>query len=130
LTTRYVAAFVDLRDDGTQEVVVYITGREWCGSGGCVMIVLAPMGSSYKVIAETTITKLPIRVLSTKSHGWHDIAVRVQGGGILHPYEAKLSFDGRKYPGNPSVPPAKRLTQRVTGPEVISLTAEGNLLYR
>jgi hypothetical protein len=32
LTTRYVAAFVDLKDDGMQEVIVYVTGRNCCAA--------------------------------------------------------------------------------------------------
>ena len=99
-TTRYCIAFVDLKDDGINEIIVYISGRSWCGSGGCMTFVLAPQGSSYKVVAHLTITRLPIRVLKTKSNGWHDITVQMQGGGIVNAYEAKLSFNGRTYPSN------------------------------
>jgi hypothetical protein len=68
-TTRFVIAFVDLKDDGTQEVIVYVTGRNWCGSGGYSMYVLLPRGASYEFVAKTTITRPPIRVLASKSHG-------------------------------------------------------------
>jgi hypothetical protein len=121
--TRYSAALTDLKDDGTEELIVYITGRAQCGSGGCRMLILAPEGNSYRVIAETTITRPPIRVLATKSNGWHDIAVRVQGGGILHPYEVRLSFDGKTYPSNPTRSPARRLTEKVDGKVVVPVTA-------
>jgi hypothetical protein len=127
-TTRYVSAFVDLKDDGTQEVIVYITGRNWCGSGGCNMLILAPQSSTYKVLTKTTITQPPIRVLTTKSNGWHDIAVRVEGGGIIG-HDAKLSFDGRKYPSNPSVPPAIRVSEEAAGKVVISVETEGQPLF-
>lgn len=131
-TIRYLSAFVDLRDDGAQEVIVYVTGRGWCGSGGCDMWILAPEGSSYKVVTHTTITQLPIRVLATKSHGWHDLGVWVQGGGIQPGYEAKLSFDGKTYPSNPSMPPAVPLTKKVPGRvavPVTALTGGGKPLY-
>ena len=62
-STRYAAAFVDLKDDGKQEVIVYLIGPNWCGSGGCSALILAPLGESYKVITRTTVTQLPIRVL-------------------------------------------------------------------
>ena len=49
-TTRYSAAFVDLNDDGTSEALVYLSGPEWCGSGGCSLLILRPDGQSWKVI--------------------------------------------------------------------------------
>jgi len=51
---------------------------------------LGSEGTSFKIIAETTITRLPIRVLATKSNGWHDITIMVAGGGIQPGYEAVL----------------------------------------
>jgi hypothetical protein len=128
-SAEYRASFVDLKDDGTQEVIVYVSGRDSCGSGGCSALVLAPQGSSYRVVTELTITRLPIRVLSTKSHGWRDISVRVQGGGIIEPYDAKLMFDGTTYPDNPSVPPAQKITNNVKGQDVISSATKGIRLY-
>ena len=129
-TTQFIPAFVDLKGDGTQEVIVYVTGRNWCGSGGCTTLVLAPKGSSFKVVTKIFITRPPIRVLTTKSHGWYDIAVRMQGGGIIHPIEGKLSFNGRTYPISPDMPSARRLKEKVAGEVVIPLEAEGKPLYQ
>jgi hypothetical protein len=42
--TRFTSALVDLKDDGTKELIVYVSGRGWCGSGGRVMLILAPNG--------------------------------------------------------------------------------------
>lgn len=124
----YFPAFVDLRDDGTQEVIVSFMDLH-CGSSGCPVLILAPKGSSYKVVTYITFARLPIRVLETKSNGWHDISVRVQGGGIQPGYEAKLSFDGKSYPSNPSMPPAQRVIGKVEGKVVVPLTTEGTPLY-
>jgi hypothetical protein len=128
-STRYAAAFVDLKDDGTQEVIVYLIGHSWCGSGGCSSLILAAKGSSFKVITKTTVTQLPIRVLFTKTNGWHDLGVEVGGGGIQPGYEAKLRFNGKKYPSNPSVPPAQRLRKKAEGKVVISAETKGTPLY-
>ncbi|MGO9084177.1 MAG: YybH family protein [Candidatus Sulfotelmatobacter sp.] len=62
----------------------------------------------------------PIRVLETKTNGWHDLSVVVAGGGVLSAYEAKLSFDGTTYPTNPSTPPATRLLETAPGKVVIA----------
>jgi hypothetical protein len=124
-TTRYSAAFVhlkddDLKDDGRAQVIVYLLSPDWCGSGGCSVLILAPAGESYKIVTRTTITRPPIRVLSTKTNGWHDLGVGVGGGGILRGYEARLRFNGKKYPSNPTVPPAQRLQKNAEGKVVIS----------
>ncbi len=116
---RYFDAFVDLNGDGKLEAIVYLTGRNWCGSGGCTMLLLKPKGSSFAVITRVTIVRPPIRVLNSTSNGWHNLAVWVPGGGIDPGYEAELRFDGKTYPTNPSVPPARRLTRRATGERVI-----------
>src|SRR5438132_11504434 len=59
-TTRYNSALVDLRDDGAPEFIVYLTGRSWCGSGGCTMLILRPEGQSYNVLTKITIVRPPI----------------------------------------------------------------------
>ena len=118
--TRYSAAWINLTDDKTPEAIVYVTGRGWCGTGGCITLILAPENASYRLVTKITITRTPIRVFVTKSHGWHDLGVWVQGGGIEPGYEAKLSFNGKKYSSNPSVPPAKPLTRETPGEVVIS----------
>jgi len=132
-TTRYFDANVDLNDDGKQEIIVYIMGRRSCGSGGCNTLVLAREGSSYRVVTNITISRPPIRALSKLSHGWRSLTVWVQGGGILPGYEAELPFDGTSYPSNPSVLPARRLTQGVSGeivlPESTNDIRNGKPLY-
>ena len=127
--TRYLSAFVELNNNGKQDIIVYLTGQDWCGSGGCTTLVLEAEQSSYKVIARITITRPPIRVLTRESKGWHDLGVWVQGGGIRRGYEADLSFDGQTYPSNPSTLPAQRLAEAPLGEIVISKNEEGTLLY-
>jgi hypothetical protein len=127
--TYYQSAFVDLKDNGTLDAVVYLTGNGWCGSGGCTTLILSPKNSSYDVVARITVTRLPIRVLSTKSNAWHDIAVRVQGGGVIRAYDAELRFNGQTYPNNPTVPPAVRLRKEPEGKVVVPFGAAGSPLY-
>jgi hypothetical protein len=106
-TTRYLDAFVDLDGDKKDEVVVYLIGACWCGSGGCTTLVLAPEASTYRLVSEISITRPPIRVLKRVSRGWRSLGVWVQGGGIQPGYEAVLRFDGSTYPRNPSTAPTQ-----------------------
>ena len=123
-TTLYSHAFVDLNGDGKDEAIVYLTGRGWCGSGGCNMLVLTQEGDTWRLVTSITTTWPPIRVLASRSHGWRDISVWVRGGGIRPGYEAELSFDGETYATNPSVPPARPLAAKVDG-KVVILSPEG-----
>lgn len=114
--TRYAVALADLNDDGKPEAMVYAMegsdgdrGSDYCGSGGCELYVLSLAPGGYRVVTDIGLTRPPIRLLPTKAHGWHDLAVFVAGGGIIPGYEARLRFNGRSYPENPTVPPATRL---------------------
>ncbi|MFL5295282.1 MAG: hypothetical protein ACJ798_02760, partial [Phenylobacterium sp.] len=106
-------AWADLNGDGRPEALVYVSGRAWCGSGGCELYVLERTGSGFRQRGQVSISKQPIGVLSTRSHGWRDLSVFVSGGGVLQGYSVALPFDGTKYAENPSVPPARPLDSSV-----------------
>ena len=114
--TRYSVTLIDLNGDGHSEALIYAMATsngggqpDLCGSGGCDLYVLSLSKAGYRQVTNTTITQLPIRVMPSVSHGWHDLSVQVAGGGIIPGYEARLRFDGHSYPSNPSEPPAIRL---------------------
>jgi hypothetical protein len=128
-STRYLAVFRDLNGDGVPEAIVYLIGQQWCGSGGCHLFILQKNGGSWKTVTSMTITNPPIRVLDRKWNGWHSLGVRVQGGGIQPGYEAALRFNGKTYPKNPSVPPARRAAGDVAGEVVIKDADKPKLLW-
>jgi hypothetical protein len=107
-TARIAVCTVNTIDGKPEEDIVYVSGRDWCGSGGCTMLILQSNESAIEVLGRVTIVQLPIRLLPSQNYGHPDIGVSVQGGGILRGYEAVLSFDGESYPSNPSVPPARK----------------------
>ena len=117
-STRYLSAFRDLNDDGIPEAIVYLMGQ-WCGSGGCNLYILQKGAGSWKIVTSMTITNPPIRVLDRKWNGWHSLGVWVRGGGIQPGYEAELRFNGKTYPKNPSVAPARRAAKNLAGEVVI-----------
>ena len=93
------------------------------------MLVLKRVSDSWKVVSRTTITRPPIYVLESSSHGWRSIGVWAQGGGILRGYEVELPFDGKAYASNPTLPPARRLEGKPTGELVIATGRESTPLY-
>jgi hypothetical protein len=127
--TRYIAVFRDLNGDGTPEVIAYLVGNDWCGSGGCNLFILQKHADSWKIVTSMTITHPPVRVLNDTSNGWHTLSVWVGGGGIREGYEAELRFNGKTYPRNPSVPPARRAGKGVAGEEIINSFAVGKPLF-
>ena len=128
-TTRYVAGFVDLDGTGASEALVYLIGQRWCGSGGCPLFVLAQHGSLFRVVTRVSVAQLPIRVLTEKTNGWRNIGVYVRGGGIEHGYESVLRFNGKTYPTNPTLLPARPLAGGNPGEIVISTTTGAVPLY-
>lgn len=128
-TTRYLPISVKLSDRGSEQILAYVTGRSWCGSGGCTLLVLERDGDFYRVVSRVTIARPPLIVFDRKTNGWHNIGVFVEGGGIDSGYEAELEYDGASYPSNPSIPPAKRSCPHERGRIVAPINAVGALLY-
>jgi hypothetical protein len=111
----YFAKQVDLNGDGRAEFVVHVAGPMVCGTGGCDTFVFAQEGSGLRLVSRTSVTRPPIVVATTTTQGWRDLVVRVSGGGIIAGYDARLRFDGRTYPANPTVPPAEPLKAPASG---------------
>jgi len=127
---RYSAAFADLRDDGTRDALVYVTGGAWCGTGGCMLLVLVPEGASYRVIARIPALRLPIRILKSKSNGWHDIGFVARFSGAYPLYEDKLTFEDGTYEEESNFAPAPRSRKPMPGVTVISETSKVQSLTR
>lgn len=98
---QYATAEVDLDGDGTPEVLAYLGGPMFCGTGGCNLVVLKRDGEGFRKMGETSVVQLPVGVLDTKSHGWRDLAVSVSGGGMSEGI-SRLRFNGTAYPENAS----------------------------
>jgi hypothetical protein len=109
-TPQFEYALVDLNDDGTLDAVVLLTGRDWCGSGGCSMLILRGHSGGFSVVSRSTISNQPIKVSAERQHGWHTLLVSVKGGGIQRGFVV-MPFNGSKYPLNPSMQARATSTQ-------------------
>lgn len=99
--TDRLVALADLDGDGRRDALVYLHGSDWCGSGGCTLLVLRNLGKTWRQVSRITVTRPPIRLLDQRHKGWHALTVHVAGGGSS-PQDVTLEFDGHRYPGNPT----------------------------
>ena len=125
---RYVAAFADLNGDGRPEAIVQVFASSACGSGGCNLHVFGAGPRGWSMVSTMSVANAPIRALNTRSRGWRDLSVRVAGGGVRG-YDAQLRFNGRAYPGNPTIPPARPLTRPAPGQVLIAENDRGRPLF-
>ncbi|MFN7632171.1 MAG: hypothetical protein ACK6BM_14930 [Cyanobacteriota bacterium] len=112
---RYTWSRVDLNGDGRPELVAQVLGPMFCGTGGCPLFIFRePSPGRLQLITRMGLFKDPLIVSESRHNGWKDLIARVRvnaGSG----YYAKLRFDGRGYPTNPSVPPALPLRRAEPG---------------
>jgi len=88
--------------EGDRRVALaYLMGMNWCGSGGCNLLILRPTAEGWASVGNVSRVSLPVRVLTTTTNGLPDLGVTVSGGGGPPAYEARLTFDGRTYPRFP-----------------------------
>jgi hypothetical protein len=97
-------ALIDLNDDGVPDAVVLITDKNYCGSGGCMMLVLRGEAGAFHLVSTSTITRKPVLVLPEIRNGWHTLVVSIAGGGV-QPGMVFMRFAGGRYPQNPTVQP-------------------------
>ncbi|WP_229955925.1 hypothetical protein [Parasphingorhabdus litoris] len=95
-----------------RDIVVYVSGRNYCGTGGCKGFIFkngatASDNSDYSLVGRIRPARLPIYSLKTSRNGWREVGVVVAGGGIPIPYVGALSFDGTAFDGNPTISSAR-----------------------
>lgn len=99
----YKIGWSDLNADGEQEAIVLMMGADWCGTGGCTLIVLKKNVASWRVISKTPTSRAPVELLNGKTNGWFDLAVMIQGGGDLARKKALLKFQSNGYVKHPEM---------------------------
>lgn len=93
---RYLFARADLNDDGLDEVFVYLLGSYFCGTGGCILLVLAEAEEGYRVVNSFPTSRIPLVVSREKADGWRDLVREVSGGGASVEF-VRHQFEGDKY---------------------------------
>ena len=97
---RFAAEWVDLNDDGQDELVVMLLSSYFCGSGGCTWYIFHGDGS---VLTRGTVAGYPFYVGEPGVDDYRTLYIR--SGGAYHTME----FSEGSYPTNPSVEPSIQL---------------------
>jgi hypothetical protein len=95
--TMYAMQSEDLNEDGSNELIVWLTGSDWCGTGGCTTLILDRQSNGWRILAKLPTTRTPIIALKSKSDGWADLSVVQSGGGNLKPQNIKVSVKNGEY---------------------------------
>jgi heat shock protein HslJ len=96
IRARYVYSQVDLNGDGKEEVLVYLMGSIFCGTGGCDLLVLTEGTDGYSLVHSFPISRVPVIVSDETTEGWKNL-VRLESGGGIPPAYVFHVFDGQKY---------------------------------
>jgi hypothetical protein len=114
----YTASLRDLNGDGVPEAVVLLAGPDWCGSGGCTLLVARQGAATWQVVSKTTLVHPPVVALAREHSGWRSLGVTVGGGGVaLHP--VALDFQAGGYPSNATRAPASPASSASSGEPLI-----------
>lgn len=116
MVSRYLSATPDLNGDGRPELLVHVVGPMACGTGGCPTLVFTPVDAGHRLVSTISVSRPPVRVSPRSSNGWRNLIVEISGGGGRSGH-AELAYTGKGYPRNPTVAPAKRITD-LAGAEI------------
>ncbi|MGP8308952.1 COG3650 family protein [Vibrio sp. YIC-376] len=105
----------DLNGDGDEELLVQF---DWCGSGGCTLLVFENHQKEWRFNSRITLVQSPIMLGQQTSHGWRDLIFNVSGGGAT-PAQNVMQYTGVSYPINPSMAP-QATPKQVSGVRLFS----------
>ncbi len=103
---RYIYNRADLNGDGRAEVLVYMLGSSFCGTGGCTLLVFAPAEAGYTLVDAFPVSRTPVTVSPASTSGWSDL-VRLESGGGAAPSYVRHTFDGTRYVERERMPAAQ-----------------------
>ncbi|WP_417870542.1 COG3650 family protein [Vibrio furnissii] len=115
--TQYRWLKYDLTGDNQPELLVQL---DWCGSGGCTLLVFQQQNQEWRFNSRITLVRTPFQLGKHNTHGWQDLMLPVSGGGAQAATH-RLQYNGISYPVNPSVADVAQ-SEEISG---VTLFADG-----
>lgn len=94
---------------GTGLLLAYMQDQQYCGTGGCGILILKPQGRSFQIFDVIGGCWPPFTMLPQRHHGMPDIGIWIQGGSVLPGYQTSVSFNGKRYAYTQGFPPTHRI---------------------
>ncbi len=79
--SRYYYNYVDLNEDGTEEILALVVGEYTTGSGGDTVLLIEKDAENFVVSDAFYMVRTPVIVSDNMTNGWHDLIFPVYGGG-------------------------------------------------
>lgn len=95
-STRYYYNYIDIDEDGTDEIVAVIVGMYTSGSGGDSGLIVRKNGDSLEIEQAFTLIRTPIIISSQATNGRKDIIVMQSGGGAKTAYK-RMTYQNGSY---------------------------------
>jgi hypothetical protein len=92
--TKYYYNYVDLNNDGAEEIFVVVMGPYTSGSGGSSAMIVYPVNDQLHVNQTMTLVQTPIIISDTITNGANEIIVYRSGGGAESTYVKLTCSDG------------------------------------
>ncbi len=93
-TTRYYYNYVDLNDDGENEIFVVVMGPYTSGTGGNSALWVMESAGKLHVNQDFTLVNLPVIISDNVSNGAKELIVPYYGGGAKSQYSVLECSDG------------------------------------
>lgn len=106
--SQYEFTRIDLDADGRREGIVMMKNPHqfWCGIHGCRMAVFQASDDGFALRSEIAPVRGPLTVSETRTNGWRDLLVMVDGRTGWERKQVALRYDGAAYPAQPAFQPA------------------------
>lgn len=133
LRTLYLYNYVDLNDDGMDEILALLIGPYTSGSGGSTAMHILQNSDGMQVNQIFTLMNEPIIISDKMTKGCHEIVVYRSGGGADGGYITLTSSDGQYQSVNDGTPLEHEL-EGITGTAIMcndipNEIEEGTALY-
>ena len=79
--SRYYYNYVDLNEDGTEEILALVVGDYTTGSGGDTVLFIEKEAENFVVSDAFYMVRTPVIISDNMTNGWHDLIFPIYGGG-------------------------------------------------
>jgi hypothetical protein len=100
-------AATDLNGGGQGEVLVYLMGSWFCGTGGCTLHIYRPSAEGYDLVQDIPLSRMPVVAADSHSEGWREgwrDLWQLQSGGGMPAGFIRYQFNGSRYRQTERIP--------------------------